>query len=51
MHKQSKNWSGVQYPLNEISSRECKKVVSDILGDIECLTDIDSTAEKAYFET
>ena len=36
--------------IRYISSCECKKVVSDILGEIEYLTDIDSTAEKAHFE-
>ena len=31
-------------------SCECKKVVSDILGEIKCLIDIESTAKMPHFE-
>ena len=33
-----------------ISSCECKKVVSDILDEIEFFADIDSTGLKTHFE-
>ena len=36
--------------ISSISSCECKKLVSDVLGEIECFTDVKSTAKMAHFE-
>ena len=36
--------------LEHKSSGECKKVVSDILGEIKFVVDIESTSKMAHFE-
>ena len=36
--------------LHHMPSAECKKVVSDILGEIEFFTVIESTDKMTYFE-
>ena len=35
---------------NLMSSCECKKVVSDILGEIEFVVDIENTCKMTHFE-
>ena len=36
--------------MGHISSCECKKVVSDIFGEINCVVDIESICKMTHFE-